>query len=57
VFVGFDTPRDDFEDLVIQIQPEGDCNGLFIAEKNRDGFVVKELQKGKSNVRFTWSIN
>ncbi|MFN3850174.1 MAG: hypothetical protein ACK4NY_12140 [Spirosomataceae bacterium] len=56
-FIKFDTPRDDFEDLMINIQLEGDCNGVYIARKNRVGFEVKELQKGKSNVKFSWSLN
>ncbi|MFN3850176.1 MAG: hypothetical protein ACK4NY_12150 [Spirosomataceae bacterium] len=55
-FVKFDTPRDDFEDLMINIQPEGDCNGVYISRKTREGFEVKELQKGKSNVKFSWRI-
>ncbi len=55
-FIKFDTPRDDFEELIINIQLEGDCNGVFISKKTREGFEVKELQKGKSNVKFSWSI-
>ncbi|MFN3850175.1 MAG: hypothetical protein ACK4NY_12145 [Spirosomataceae bacterium] len=56
-FIKFDTPRDDFEDLMIIIQLEGDCNGVYISRKTREGFEVKELQKGKSNVKFSWSLN
>jgi hypothetical protein len=56
VFVKFDTPRDDFEKLIINLQLEGDCNGLFISKKTREGFEVKELQKGKSNVKFSYKI-
>jgi hypothetical protein len=53
-FVKFDSPRDDFEKLLINIQLEGDCNGLYISRKTREGFEVRELQKGKSNVKFSW---
>jgi hypothetical protein len=53
-FIKFDQPRDNFENLFINIQLEGDCNGVFISKKTREGFEVKELQKGKSNVKFSW---
>jgi hypothetical protein len=41
---------------LINIQLEGDCNGVFISKKTREGFEVRELQKGKSNVSFSWRI-
>lgn len=56
VFVKFDQPQENFEDLIINIQLEGDCNGVFISKKTRDGFEVTELQKGKSNVKFSWQF-
>jgi hypothetical protein len=56
-FVKFNSPRDDFDKLLISIQLEGDCNGLYISRKTRDGFEVRELQNGKSNVRFSWKID
>ena len=56
-FIKFDNPIDNFEDLIINIQLEGDCNGVYISKKNREGFEVKELQKGKSSVKFKWSLN
>lgn len=56
-FVKFDTPQDNPERLIIQVQPEGDCNGVFISGKTKEGFWVKELQKGKSNVKFSWKIS
>jgi hypothetical protein len=55
-FIKFEVPQDNPENLIIQIQPEGDCNGLYISQKTKEGFWVKELQKGKSNVRFSWSL-
>jgi hypothetical protein len=56
-FIKFDQPRDDFDNLLINIQLEGDCNGLYISKKSREGFEVRELQKGKSNVKFSWRID
>ncbi len=56
-FVKFETPQDNPENLIIQIQPEGDCNGVFVSSKTKEGFWVKELQKGKSNVKFSWKIS
>ncbi len=56
-FIKFENPQDNLENLVIQIQPEGDCNGVYISQKTKEGFWVKELQKGKSNVKFSWKIN
>ncbi len=56
-FIKFDQIQDNFQDLNINLQLEGDCNGRYISEKTKEGFWVKELQKGKSNVKFSWSIN
>jgi hypothetical protein len=56
-FIKFVQPRDDFENLFIKVQLEGDCNGIFISKKTREGFEVKELHKGKSNTKFSWRID
>ncbi len=42
--------------LKVFIQLEGDCNGVYVTNKTAQGFVVKELQGGKSNVAFSWHI-
>jgi len=42
--------------LKVFIQLEGDCNGVYVADKSKNGFTVKELQKGTSNVNFSWHI-
>lgn len=42
--------------LKVFIQLEGECNGVFVTNKSANGFDVKELQGGKSNVGFTWQI-
>jgi hypothetical protein len=55
-FIKFDKPRDDFEDLIINIQLESDCNGVYISKKTREGFEIKELKKGKSKAKFNWKI-
>lgn len=44
------------ESFKIFIQLEGDCRGVFISKKSNDGFEVTELQKGKSNVKFSYTI-
>jgi len=42
--------------LKVFIQLEGDCNGVYVTNKSANGFTVKELQKGKANVSFSWHI-
>ncbi len=45
------------EDLLIQLQAEGENNGLYISKKTAQGFEVKELKNGKSNTKFSWTLN
>jgi hypothetical protein len=42
--------------LRVFIQLEGDCNGVYVTKKTKNGFDVIELQNGKSNVKFTWFV-
>lgn len=42
--------------LKVFIQLEGDCNGVYVTNKSENGFTVKELQNGQSNVPFSWHI-
>lgn len=42
--------------LKVFIQLEGDCNGVYVTNKTAEGFLVKELQNGQSNVAFSWHI-
>lgn len=42
--------------LKVFVTLEGDCKGIFITNKSQNGFTVKELQNGKSNVSFSWQI-
>ncbi|WAC03190.1 hypothetical protein N7U66_06265 [Lacinutrix neustonica] len=42
--------------MKVFIQLEGDCNGVYVTNKTKKGFLVKELGKGKSNVSFSWNL-
>jgi hypothetical protein len=47
---------DEKHPLKVFIQLEGDCNGVFVTSKSANGFTVKELQGGTSNVSFSWQL-
>ena len=47
---------DEKHPMKVFIQLEGDCNGVFVTEKTKSGFKVKELNNGKSNVSFSWNL-
>jgi hypothetical protein len=47
---------DEEHPLKVFIQLEGDCNGVFVTNKSAEGFTVKELSNGNSNVSFSWQI-
>ena len=38
------------------LTPNGNCNGLFVANKSTSGFEVRELGGGKSNIKFDYRI-
>ena len=42
--------------LRVFIQLEGDCNGVYVTSKSSEGFDVKELMNGQSNVKFSWQV-
>jgi len=42
--------------IKVFIQLEGDCNGVYVANKSADGFDVIELMAGKSNAPFSWTF-
>jgi len=42
--------------LKVYVTLEGDCNGVYVTNKSVNGFDVKELQGGQSNVQFSWQI-
>lgn len=47
---------DDKHPLRVFITLEGECNGIYVTKKTADGFFVKELNNGRSNVSFAWKI-
>lgn len=48
---------DEAHPLRVIIQLEGDCKGVYVANKTATGFEVVELQGGTSNVSFTWFVS
>ena len=36
--------------------PNADCKGLYVAERRPNGFLVRELGRGKSTVSFDYRI-
>ncbi len=43
-------------ELRVFIQLEGDCNGVYVTNKTKNGFEVKELANGNSNVSFSYHV-
>ena len=42
--------------LMVFVQPEGDCKGVYVTNKTSTGFDVVELQGGVSNVPFVYRV-
>jgi hypothetical protein len=40
----------------VTVSPAGNCNGIFIEEITKDGFRIKEMNNGTSNVAFTYIV-
>lgn len=38
------------------LTPTDECNGLYVAEKSKMGFLVKELSHGNSTASFDWFV-
>ena len=59
-FVGFSEEfvalMSDKAEYAVFLQPEGECNGLYVSKKEFYGFEVRELNNGKSNIRFSWCV-
>jgi hypothetical protein len=53
-FIKFNRKVENPEDLIINLQMEGDGKGLFVSKKTPEGFEVREINKGKSNARFSY---
>ena len=45
------------EEFMINLQAEGESNGLYISKKTAQGFEVKERNAGQSNIKFGWNLN
>ncbi|MGE5430922.1 MAG: hypothetical protein ACM3QX_07610 [Syntrophomonadaceae bacterium] len=45
---------DEENPLKVFVQVEGDCSGVFVTNKTKEGFDVKELRGGRSHVTFSW---
>ena len=43
-------------DYHLFLTPEGDCHGLYVARMTNRGFTVREMQGGKSTIRFSYRI-
>jgi len=44
------------EGVQVQVTPLEDCNGMFVVNKSRERFSVKELMGGKHNAKFDYFI-
>jgi hypothetical protein len=41
---------------LVSVTPEGDCNGLYVAQRTPGGFTVRELRDGHGTVSFEYRI-
>jgi hypothetical protein len=46
----------DNAEYAVFLTPEGECNGLYVSKKEFYGFEVRELDGGKSSIRFSWQV-
>jgi hypothetical protein len=47
---------DPSEPLKVSVTLTGPANGIYVSEKDGDGFVVEELQEGESSATFDWVV-
>ena len=47
---------DSAREYLVSVTPEGDCEGLFVASRGPNGFVVRELRHGHHSVSFEYRI-
>lgn len=52
----FASAIDDTVRYFVTLTPEGDCRGLYVAQRTPSGFTVRELQGGHSSIAFTYRI-
>jgi len=50
IFISEKTP------LRVFIQPEGNCNGVYVTNKSKTGFDVYELNNGNSDISFIYTV-
>ena len=41
---------------LVSVTPEGDCRGLYVADRSPTGFMVRELEGGHADVAFEYRI-
>lgn len=39
---------------IVTVSPMGDCKGVYISSVDQNGFTIRELGNGKSNVNISW---
>lgn len=42
------------ENPEVTVTPKGNCNGVYIASVDKNGFTIKEMNNGTSNVAISW---
>jgi hypothetical protein len=42
------------ESPIVTASPMGACNGVYVTEVSKEGFVIKEQNNGNSNVEISW---
>ncbi|MDD3877436.1 MAG: hypothetical protein PHT69_12510 [Bacteroidales bacterium] len=47
---------DENNPIMVFIQLEGQCNGVYTSNKSKTGFDVIELNNGQSDASFSWSV-
>jgi len=47
---------DENNHMKVFIQLEGDCEGVYVTNKTENGFEVRELKGGQSNVNFSYMV-
>jgi len=48
---------DEEHPMIVKLTPTDECNGLYVAEKRGESFVVRELMRGVSNATFDWEVS
>ena len=56
VYIPFDANYTELlgENPTVTVSPNGNCNGVYIASVDKNGFTVKEMNNGTSTVALSW---